>query len=164
MILTTAAILHNHSEEQYRNFHETAERFSEDPLTLEEMQDPITIECGHVFDRRSFQQVINTANLHQLLVACPTCQTQVNPNVIVPSLSMRQAVPIIGKLQEEIKFLKEKNEKTQEEANKCCFVRNLESIYSCAGRSMVRMGMQALALKECLEESLGDGMTWGGKV
>lgn len=127
MIIATA-VLYNNSEEQYRAFHETVDRFSEDTITMEPMTDPISIECGHVFERASFQDIANYSNLHQLLVRCPTCQVQVNPNIMVPNLAVRQVVPMLAKLKEENACL---NKELIEESNKCCVVRCLEKFCSC---------------------------------
>jgi hypothetical protein len=139
MILTVAT-LHNNSVEQYNNFRDTVQRIEEDPISLDKMRDPIVIQCGHVFDRTSFLEHAARTRLSDEGVTCPKCRVQVDENIMIPNLTMREVVPIVAKLDEEATLALKENEalkkqiavanKQLAEANRCCLW-NIYDVAAC---------------------------------
>jgi hypothetical protein len=63
-----------------------------DPITLERMKDPITLDCGHAFDRESLSDFYNSnkPNCH----SCPICQEPITrpPETHKTSIALKKAI------------------------------------------------------------------------
>ena len=161
--MTSAVRLHNNSEEQYKRFHENVRTFGDDPITLDKTNDPVVIECGHLMDRLSFQNLANHANLANIPLRCPTCRAAVN--VVVDGFEFNNAIYMIGKLEEENDLLIEENKELTEELIKTARYAS-RSIPERVFRGVAYYFniLDGLSAMRGLEESIQDANAWERQI